>query len=348
MSNPSNSMISISQIESDIIGLKVARFNCATFDPKDLHNELVRNRFDLCRLKTPSENEYAVSVLQQMGLPFFFSGSIRKYRTRIADNPNIHYLHNNLVFEMYDGTQDLLLKDMLKKTWGTYPIGYYRSPYLDTLIGKETELECVYQYYKKYNNNIEYPMNKIMFMKDGDKYIGVFTLNQTANVLECNLAGILPEYRSGGYFHDEMNFKKEYCIKHGIEFFTFGARNENASVQRIFQHLNFQTIGTDNVFHISPLLSHTINLPIIKSFNLSNYTKTEVCSLLQKEATTLINQKTIIESISFKVCGLDALSLEPHTEIQFTFPVLQENKQLIVLKSTDENNPFVAHLSVNT
>lgn len=144
---------------------------------------------------------------------------------------------------------------MLQDTWGNYPLGCYRSPYLSHLVTKEQELESVYQYYKKHNLNRAYPKNKIMFMKDGDNYVGIFTLNEVGNTLECNLAGILKPYRSGMYFHDEMNFKKEYCIKNGFESFTFGARNENAAVQRIFQHLGFETAGNDNVFHITSLLT---------------------------------------------------------------------------------------------
>src|SRR5579872_3957177 len=126
MSNPSSTVVSSSVIESGILGLKVSRCNSDFFDIKALYKQIKENCFDLCRLKVPAEDEYAPARLYQTGLPYFFSGSIRKYRTRIADNPVITYLHSDLTYEMYDGTQDQLLKDMLSNTWGNYPLGYYR------------------------------------------------------------------------------------------------------------------------------------------------------------------------------------------------------------------------------
>lgn len=340
-------MVSLSSIESDITGLKVSRCNCETFDPTILYNELVRSRFDLCRLKVPSEDEYAVFRLQKMGLPFFFSGSIRKYRTKINDNLDIHYTHSRLSFETYNGTQDALLKDMLIRTWGKYPIGYYRSPFLDKLISKEQEIECVYQYYKKHNNNAHAPENKIMFMKDGDKHIGIFTLNVVGDTLECNLAGILPEYKSEGYFHDEMNFKKEYCIKHGLTYFTFGARNENAAVQKIFQHLNFQTIGSDNVFHIAPLLTHSMKTPITKTFDFSDANFNTVAATLQNEAIVAA-QHSILPSANchFSLLGYPSIVPGSKTEITFSFPVISEEEQLVTMQCLNYENPFTAYLSI--
>lgn len=244
-----------SQNESDILGFKVGRCNEDFFDPTLLAREIVIGNYDLCRLKVAAEDEMAVMKLHEMGFPFFFSGSIRRYKTRIYENPAGDFLHPEMTYEMYDGTQDELLKQMLIGTWGTYPLGYYRSPHLCHLVDKETEIESVFQFYKKSNLNSLNAANSILFMNDRGKYVGFFALNIINGNLESHIGGILAPYRKDGYFLDMLRFIKRYCVEHELPHFLFGARNENAYVQKIFQEVGFKAIGSENVFHITPFLS---------------------------------------------------------------------------------------------
>ena len=339
--------VDTSAIETELLGLKVGRCNHDFFDPQQLYRQIAEGKYDLCRLKVPAEDDFATHRLHQTGLPFFFSGSIRKYRTRLADYPTVYYKNPDLVFEMYDGTQDKLLKDMLVGTWGIYPLGYYRSPYLSELVDKEQEIECVYQYYKKYNLNRDHPGNMIYFMKHGNNYVGVFTLNIVGNTLECNLAGILEPYRSGGYFHDEMNFKKEYCIIHGLEYFTFGARNENAPVQRIFQHLNFQTAGNDNVFHIPSLLSYSQRPSIEKEINGKGLDSAELAQRLFTEAKLLIPKDISLKPhrISFQLNNEQLLATDKTIKLRFSFPVTT-GKEILIVVCSDNAVEFTGYLRV--
>lgn len=350
MISPFATSLHFSDIESEILGLKVSRCNSDFFDEKELYKQIIENRYDLCRLKVPAEDEYAPKRLQQTGLPCFFSGSIRKYRTRIADNPDINYLHPNLTYEVYDGSQDQLLKDMLVNTWGNYPLGYYRSPYLSELVTKEQELECVFRYYKKYNLNKDYPNNQILFMKDGTQYIGIFTLNLVGNTLECNLAGILEPYRKDGYFLDEMNFKKEYCLKHNIEYFTFGARNENAAVQRLFQFLGFETAGNDNVFQIPSLLTYSKTPVVIKEINTADLDTKNVYQQLFNEALQLgLNRMPEKCKISFQLNNEHRLlNKSKPCRIRFSFPVVSAGQLLIVIQSEDSGfEAFTGYFSAS-
>lgn len=248
-------MLNYSENESKIIGLKIGRFNEDYLDHLRLGYEIVLENYDLCRLKVAAEDEMAAMKLHEMGFPFFFSGSIRRYKTRIHENPPGDFLHPIMTYEMYDGTQDDLLKEMMMGTWGTYPLGYYRSPYLCHLVDKEMEIESVFQFYKKSNLNSLNPNNSILFMNDGGKYVGFFALNKVNGNLESHIGGILEPYRKDGYFLDMLRFIKRYCVAHDLPYFVFGARNENAYVQKIFQEVGFKAIGSENVFHITPLLS---------------------------------------------------------------------------------------------
>lgn len=326
--------VDYSLVESSIIGLKIGRINHDCFDEQALYRQLIEGRYDFCRLKVPAEDEYAPHRLHEMGIPYFFSGSIRKYRTRIADHPTVTYLHPNLQFELYDGSQDQLLKDMLADTWGNYPLGYYRSPYMSELVTKKEELECVFQFYKKHNLNRDYPNNKIMFMKDGDNYVGIFTLNTVGDTLECNLAGILKPYRSGMYFHDEMNFKKAYCLEHNLPYFTFGARNENAAVQRIFQHLGFETAGNDNVFHLPSLLTYSqgdlVKKRLVKPVAASGSWAQVLYAECVQMGQAVLND---FKSIDVRFNHVAALNSSSEMEVEFSCPVTNGREALLVVQS---------------
>lgn len=346
---PAPTTVDFSTIESGLIGLKIGRCNHDSFNTNELYSQITEGHYDLCRLKVPAEDEYATARLHQTGLPYFFSGSIRKYRTCIAEYPKVHYQYSDLVFELYDGTQDQLLKDMLVDTWGQYPLGYYRTPYTSELVTKAQEIECVYQYYKKYNLNKDYPLNQILFMKHGEKYVGIFTLNTVGNTLECNLAGILKPYRSDGYFHDEMNFKKEYCIKHGLEYFTFGARNENAAVQKIFQHLDFQTAGNDNVFHIPSLLTYSKATPVLTELKPKEMDYGKLSGTLYHEASLLAQQHLPVKStMSFQLNHPEILLKEEAVTIRFSVPVVIVNEVLVVMRSENEKGKeFTGYLRLS-
>lgn len=244
-----------STVESESLGINIARCNQSYFDEKDLFKSILEGAYDVCRLKVASEDEFAPLRMSQMGMPYFFSGSIRRYRTPIKNIERLKFKHDNLIFETYERESSALLFEMLKDTWGAYPIGYYRTPILESFISKEMEIKSVFNFYKENNLPENNPNNSIRFIKHNGVYVGFFALNIVGNHLESHIGGILKAHRDGGYFHDMLVFIKKYCLEHGLAHFVFGARNENAEVQRIFHFAGFLPVGSENVFHIVPLIS---------------------------------------------------------------------------------------------
>ena len=92
-------------------------------------------------------------------------------------------------------------------------------------------------------------------MNDQGNYVGFFALNHVSGELESHIGGILEPYRKGGYFLDMLRYIKNYCVDQKLSHFVFGARNENAIVQKIFQDVGFRPIGSENVFHILSFMS---------------------------------------------------------------------------------------------
>ena len=333
--------IDFSPGESEILGLKVGRCNSDLVDETLLYQLILEGRYDICRLKIPAEDEMISCRLNNIGLPFFFSGSIRRYKTKITEKPSGSYNFPDLIFEMYDGSQDRLLRDMLVGTWGTYPIGYYRTPYLSTLLDKEKEIECVFQFYKKHNLNRNYPNNSIMFIKHGDAYVGFFALNILDGNLESHIGGILEPYRKSGYFLDKLRYIKEFCLHHHLEHFIFGARNENAEVQKIFQYVGFQGRGSENVFHIPSLLTFTQKPVSVEEFSLSDQSSdlySKLYSSAQGHANTMLPG---FKGVSFDLKKPETLGGKNKVKIVFSFPVITKNEVLLVMKEPDEQSSSI-------
>lgn len=336
-----------SKTESRILGLKTGRCNHDFFDPAQLYQSITQNSYDLCRLKVPAEDEFAAHRLHQTGLPAFFSGSIRRYQTKITTAPEGSYNYPDLVWEYYDGTQQQLLKDMLRGTWGTYPIGYYRTPYLSELVNKEVELESLFCFYKEQNNPHHNPDNTFVFIKHGDNYVGFFALNKLNGNLESHVGGILEPYRKGGYFLDKLRYIKHYCLNNHLQHFIFGARNENAGVQRIFQYVGFQPIGCENVFHIAPLLSHTAHPVVVKEISHTAFNTTQLQVLLLNAAMeTAAQHLPAYKNVSVQVNNAEVLLPHAALKLQFSFPVITGGQLLMVIKSTHPAaSAFTAYFS---
>jgi hypothetical protein len=327
--------VELSSGESEILGLKIGRCNSDYFDEVSLYDVIVQGNYDLCRLRVPAEDEMAPLRLHKTGLPFFFSGSIRRYKTKISEPPPGNYNVPDLIFEQYDGSQVQLLRDMLVGTWGTYPIGYYRTPYLQNLATKEREIECVFQYYKKHNNTKNYPNNSIMFIKHGDDYVGFFALNIVGTNLESHVGGILEPYRKLGYFLDKLRYIKEFCLKNRLENFIFGARNENADVQRIFQYVGFQPRGSENVFHIPSLLTYSQREVLKTEVPLDNRNS---AYLYQSILTHSLSHAGDISGLdlSFHLNQSESLLKKSLMKMRISYPIVTEDEYLMVLREDEE------------
>jgi len=330
-----------SEIESSVTGLRIGRSNAQEVCTETLLPEIFNGQYDLCRLKISAEDEMASIKLARMGLPFFFSGSIRRYDTPIDIRPVDGYLNPTLQFVVYDGSQHQLLYSLLTDTWGSYPIGYYRSPILDHLVDKEMELECVFRYYDKHNAKDGWPDSSIMLMIDQGDAVGFFALNKINGNLESHIGGILKRHQKRGYFYDMLTFIKNYCVDHGLPRFLFGARNENTKVQRIFEQAGFSSVGNDNVYHIAPMLTYSQTEPSRSKLRLfEEKNSREVHNVLHEKLCEFHNslycgefQQTVGQIVMLET----PLNLKD-ANLTITVPVRTDDLLLLVACLTDTND----------
>lgn len=326
-------IINFSQNESDLLKLKIGRCVSTNFDEQQLLKQIIDNEYDICRLTISSEDETTITKLEKTGIPYYYSGSITRYKTVISELPERTFIHNDLEYEKYDGTQNDLLLKLLIGTWGTYPIGYYRTPFLNQLVTKEQEILCVFEFYKKYNLQKDYPNNTIMFIKHNDNYVGFFALNIIDDRLESHIGGIVDPYREGGYFFDMQEYIRRFCIDNKLKYFCFGARNENRRVNSIFQKYGYRATDADNVFHLAPLLSYSQQEVITHEIDITTDDTAVVYTQLLGNSKALLNTFTNkkLSNLTFKINNVKNLSIGKYN-LMISFPVISEYKSLVIIK----------------
>lgn len=347
-----STLISYSANESDLLNIRVGRCVVATdFNELALVEQIVDGAYDICRLTVPAGNEDVVNKLEKTGLLYYYSGSITRYKTLISDLPEREFIHNDLEYEQYDGTQNDLLLQLLIGTWGTYPIGYYRTPFLNRLITKEQEILCVFEFYKKNNLQKNNPDNTIMFIRHKGNYVGFFALNIIGNRLESHIGGIVEPYRKDGYFFDMQEYIRRFCIKNNLKYFCFGARNENRRVNSIFQKYGYHASDADNVFHIAALLHSNRHEEMITSeIHLTGNDTTAVYNMLLEKCMRF-RESVLKDSsavLTFRCNHLTHLK-NGNYNLVLTFPVISGQETLITVKIYDTEKKLVSfgHLYSN-
>lgn len=337
--------VSFSANETNLLNLKVGRCVANNFDTEILLKQILEEEYDICRLTVSADDENAIVKLEQSGLPYYYSGSITRYKTRVADLNESEFIHPDLQYEKYDGTQNELLLNLLIGTWGTYPIGYYRTPFLNKLVTKEQEILCVFEFYKKHNLQKDYPNNTIMFIKHNENYVGFFALNIIDNRLESHIGGIVEPYRKDGYFFDMQEYIRRFCVENNLKYFAFGARNENRRVNGIFQKFGYVAVDADNVFHIVPLLTfsndkkNSVSEQLVITNENTADVYTQIFEIAKKNAVDFINTATA--NYDFKISFLSKLFAGKY-HIVTNFPVISDGENLLVTKIYNEEKKIVS------
>ena len=339
------SNIDYSVFESEEMQMKVGRIAIETeaLDSTNLANKILEDGYDLCRLKISAEEENTIEELEKLDFPFYFSASIRRYKTPVEELTVGTFINQGIEYEKYDRPKDDLLYQMLDECWGDYPMGYYRTPYLKELISKKQELECVFRYYKKYNLQSDFPNNTIMFMKHNGRYVGFFALNVIGDRLESHIGGILKAYQKYGYFYDMQEYIRRFCVDNHLKYFCFGARNENSRVQSIFQKFGYKATITENIFHIVPLLSASKVQNITSSLVIEHETSLEKHQLLLQffNSNERINElMPNFKSQEFKTNNINAL-VKGIYSITISVPIITDELLWSSLKVSDSANKIV-------
>jgi hypothetical protein len=244
---------SYSSIESGFSNLSVGRVEVSSGDvlERDKLLEAVNSfSLDLLRVRLPADYPSISNDLYKLGFPVFFSGGIRRFEVNCFTAP-LGEIDQKISFESFIGSeiQEKEFFDILNDTWGQYPIGYYKTPVLNLFFDKATELKCVFEFYRKFNN-VQNDRCFLWLLRVDGAVIGFLALTKFENYVDSSIAGIHSSLRNKGYFKYILRFIRDFCRKNNLTFFRCGARLENLFSQRAFEKEFMYSVGYDYVFHV--------------------------------------------------------------------------------------------------
>lgn len=250
--------INFSEVESKVFDLRIGRLDLQGALDADCFVEQVKDlKLDAVRLKVPIEYETINLDLHQCAYPFYFSGAIKRYEVDCFKAPDVA-LDDGVSFHLFEGSKKDLqaFYDILKDTWGKYPLGYYKTPGLNQWITKEMELEALFAYYSKRNNHKAHSDAYLWFLQYHGELAGFIALytypgeSFETSYIDSTIAGIKTDFQNKRLFPNILRHIRTFCRTNNLRYFRCGARMENFYSQKAFEKDYMCGIGVDLVFHV--------------------------------------------------------------------------------------------------
>jgi len=319
----------LSEIESDIFKCKVARFETDVLKTSDFQQQLIDQSIDFCRLKVTSTNLENYTALAQLNIPLQFCGSILKYKMDFFNLPKPVYKNKGLSFEVYDpSNQQKILCSLIKETFITDPIGYYKNHLLAQILTKQQEVQCMSKWYIQH---CDLKKNKMVLMKQGDEYIGYISIFRTENdIVNTPIAGVLPKFQGQKMFDDLRTYRHLYCLENSIQYGTAGARIENNYSQQTFINDGMKQVSNEAIYIVTPFLSKDANCTHVKTKRI--LTDIEIFHKLNEQHDILFLDYAEMHTYSKRSLKIKE---ETITSCKISIPINVDDKKLAVVQYFD-------------
>lgn len=206
-----------SELESKLSNYSVSRkiISTADWSASELKEEIIRGKYDICRVKVLADDIYIFNKLADLGYTYdlytlnaFLTLEIKE---AICKNDDFYFM------ELDNAAADIEYKNMLiqtisNKTWVEYENSKYKY-----LINHKIRFDLAINHYLSISKNDDSFYTAFLCHKG--KKIGFVTGEKRGKVFFGNMVGILPEYRSLGYMNYMYENLNQMCWANGIELF---------------------------------------------------------------------------------------------------------------------------------
>jgi hypothetical protein len=311
-------MIQLSPIESKIYNLKVGRIDLNSINSSALLDEILFHQLDVCRVKINSENDDLITQLENLGLPYFLSGSLVRFKIDFRRHKVPPFRYNS-EFELYDGSQRKDLEYLLANTFDEYPTTFYSIPYLNKIISKEEELKTLIEYFTETHKSSD---RKIWLVKLNGKYGGLLAAKYWEDSCDAILAGVIPEFRHGALFLDIVRYIQKHCVDNKIPWGYTGARLHEVVSQKFFTRESMKVHKTELIFHVTSFLSKSVIPPITQTLSPALMSIEHIIAEVMKHSDGAKMKKQ-------RFHWYDNSSFE-NTELKLSFPIMNNTETMIV------------------
>jgi predicted acetyltransferase len=213
-------MIGASLHESSILKVSIGRGTLAEgWDWMALRKEVLDGRYDFVRLKMPSADEELFEKLEQLGMPYCILSILVRNSITITAQHELPAIGQRLQFNLFDGSNEAEVKELVKKSYGNRTSVFYHNPYYRNWVSYEDEMEAAAMYAVTfvYAKN---PRTPHWLVKKDNQIIGFVLGIVDNNTLEGIMYSVLPEYRGHNYAADIMAYLKSWCWLNNIGCFA--------------------------------------------------------------------------------------------------------------------------------
>jgi len=244
-------MITFSAKESEVLGVRIARAVLNEYwQPQQLLQASLAGGYDFLRLKLPSNDEQVFAKLDALGMHYCLHSILVRNSVAITEAHGKLLKDLRVTFELFDGSNELAMKELVKDSWGARTAVNYHNPNFRHWVSYEQEMEGSAAYACEFNYSVNASMPNWIVKLEG-KSIG-FVLGKVSNEgFEGIMYSILPEYRGHNYAEDIMMFLKKWCFEQGIATFFNDV---------VFQNMpSLKSIVTESIVPIETYLNVTIS-----------------------------------------------------------------------------------------
>ncbi len=340
-------MINYSPSESKILDIKIGRAHLDTIDTGLLTKDIIAQQFDCCMLKVPANLPDLFIQLDKLQLPYYVSGVVSKYHIDFVKHTAKGFLHENLSFEIFDGTTNReLLEEIVRASFQNEPLTYYDIPFFKKNIARKQELDCLVNYVLSFDNIEKFDAESVRnvkmnwLVKFDATYIGFVSVAINGKSIEYVLAGILPSYQGRRIYLDMLRYMQNYALSLGMEDGYLGSRIQNIPAQKVY-HKGNMTVQTYYLnIHLLPFLSKSLQQPIYfvydeEQFYLPNFTVKIQQVLANKKQAVHLSKWSGINKVQVKV--MEKQKKINKSSVKLSFPIVNQEELVIVATILKEN-----------
>lgn len=331
-------MIKYSEQESDLLGLKIGRVELNHLDDTAFFKEIIKEEYDLIRLKVDSKHFNINHQIEKLGIPAYYCGSILKYEMYFFNLPSPSFYIKNAEFSFYTSDQKQILYDLICDSFRADPLGYYKNPLISQFLTKEEEVHSMASFYV---NQVEQEKNKMFFLKLDGNFAGFISIFEVEKgVVDTPISGVAQAYRGNHVFDDLRSYRHLYCLENNIPLGLAGARSENFYSQKTFVNDGMIHVGNESIYQITPLLSKQTDGCLEVQFSIQS--KNLQGALAEFQAKIIAEHKGFISSDEFylvagRTCIVHPFYQSPQYYLKINTTIKSSNKMLTVSKVYDEH-----------
>ena len=322
----------LSETESNLLGLKIGRgeFLLSAEMEEGLAADIIRNKWDICRLKTNGFNEQIFHILDRIAVPWNIFSINYLNEKKTGTEP---FFSNELEAVLYSGEQEEELISILKiilqsKGWFEYYNELYQE-LLDKRKQKALALEYFSSFHEKKRKN-----GRTWLLKRNGQTVGTFMGEAKDDTFYGTLYGILPQFRNEGLSKDIYRFMDDLCRQNGWKVFYNDINIFNVPSQRSAARMELVPSEIRYNIILYPMFSKTNHETIDFYINAGD---DFIQGVLNKTFSILkgFNLTEIKFSRNF--------NKENGVNVRLTFPVINETNawcSLIINSKTENNNSY--------